>query len=362
MTSLMWPLSRADSSRQLSSMFTPSRLRLARARLGLTRTKLAELSGISLRTLTEYENEERSPSDDNLGRLSEVLSVPRSFFERDVIETIPVEAASFRKLSKASATRRDAVLANAALMLEFFEVLEQHFKLPTPAIPTLDKLGPARAAALVRHQWALGDRPISNMLHLLESKGVRVATLNHEYVDIDAFCFYRDAVPYVLLNTSKSAERQRFDLAHELGHLVLHSDTEMEAASSKEREAQANEFAANFLMPTSGVRQQLMSGASLERILSARSFWKVSAMAMTHRLKELDLVSDWQYRSICITLSERGFRREEPGGITPETSQLLRKVFYGGVARISFKVAAAELDLSPSEIRSYARDLVPMGA
>lgn len=343
-------------------MFTASRLRLARARLGLTRTKLADLSGISLRTLTEYENEERTPSNDNIVRLSEALSVPRSFFERDAIEAVPVEAASFRKLSKVSATRRDAVLARAALALEFFEMLEQHFKLPTPAIPTLDKLGPARAAELVRSQWTLGDRPISNMLHLLESKGARVASIGHEYGDIDAFCFYRDAIPYVFLNTGKSAERQRFDLAHELGHLVLHSDTEMEMASSKEREAQANQFAANFLMPTSAVRQQLMSGASVERILTARRYWKVSAMAMTHRLKELHLLSDWQYRSTCITLSERGFRREEPGGVAPETSQLLRKVLYGSPARISFKAAAAELDLSPNEIRSYARDLVPMGA
>ena len=343
-------------------MFTPSRLRLARVRLGLTRTSLAELSGISLRSLTEYENEERTPSDDNLVRLSEALSVPRSFFEREAIEAVPVEAASFRKLSKASATRRDAVLANAALALEFFEMLEQRFKLPTPAIPTLDKLGPARAAELVRSQWTLGDRPISNMLHLLESKGARVASLDHEYGDIDAFCFYRDAIPYVFLNTGKSAERQRFDLAHELGHLVLHGDTEMEMASSKEREAEANQFAASFLMPTSAVRQQLMSGASVERILTARRYWKVSAMAMTHRLKELHLLSDWQYRSTCITLSERGFRREEPGGMAPETSQLLRKVLYGSAARISFKAAAAELDLSPNEIRLYARDLVPMGA
>jgi hypothetical protein len=84
-------------------------------------------------------------------------------------------------------------------------------------------------------------------------------------------------------------------------------------------------------------------------------------MAMTHRLHELYLLSDWQYRSTCLTLSERGFRREEPGGITPETSQLLRKVLYGSTARISFKAAASELDLNQSEIRSYARDLVPMG-
>lgn len=343
-------------------MFTPSRLRLARARLALTRTRLAHLSGISLRSLTEYENGERCPSDDNLQLLSEALSVPLTFFEREAIDLVPVAAASFRKLSKVSAARRDAVLARAALTLEFFQALELHFKLPTPDVPTLDKLGPDRAAELVRHQWSLGDRPISNMLHLLESKGVRVASLDDAYDDIDAFCLYRDGVPYVLLNTSKSAERQRFDLAHELGHLVLHSDTDMETPSSKEREAEANAFAASFLMPASAVHKQSMDGAGLERILAARSYWKVSAMAMTHRLKDLRLLSDWQYRSTCITLSERGYRRDEPGGTTPETSQLLRKVLYGGTTRISFKAAALDLDLRSDEVRSYARNLVPMGA
>lgn len=78
------------------------------------------------------------------------------------------------------------------------------------------------------------------MIHLLESKGVRLAPLKHEYTDIDAFCFYRDAILYVFFNTSKSAKRQRFDAAHELGHLVLHSELEMDPSRSKTREAEAN--------------------------------------------------------------------------------------------------------------------------
>ena len=234
--------------------------------------------------------------------------------------------------------------------------------MPDPCIPTLDKLAPEQAADLVRRQWNLGDRPISNMLHLLEAKGVRVASLDQEYSDIDAFCFYRDAVSYVFLNTGKSAERQRFDAAHELGHLVLHSELEMDPSTSKAREAEANAFAANFLMPQSAVLSQAMSGASVERILKARSFWKVSAMAMTHRLHELHLLSDWQYRSTCITLSERGYRSREPGGIVPETSQLLRKVMYGTGARLSARDAASVLDLHAAEIREYVRHLVPVSA
>lgn len=343
-------------------MFNPSRLKLARLRRGLTLTKLAAVSGVSLRSLTDYENDRRPPSEENLAKLAVVLVVPRAFFERDAIEPVPVEAASFRKLSKATATRRNAVLATAALALEFFAAIEERFKLPDPCIPTLDKLAPEQAADLVRRQWNLGDRPISNMLHLLEAKGVRVASLDQEYSDIDAFCFYRDAVSYVFLNTGKSAERQRFDAAHELGHLVLHSELEMDPSTSKAREAEANAFAANFLMPQSAVLSQAMSGASVERILKARSFWKVSAMAMTHRLHELHLLSDWQYRSTCITLSERGYRSREPGGIVPETSQLLRKVMYGTGARLSARDAASVLDLHAAEIREYVRHLVPVSA
>ncbi|TWP33603.1 XRE family transcriptional regulator [Leekyejoonella antrihumi] len=343
-------------------MFTPARLRLARLRKGLSLTGLSKESGISLRSLTSYENGHQPPSDENVRKLAEVLAVAPAFFERDPVDPVPIEAASFRKLSKTSARRRDAVLATAALTVEFYAAIEERFRLPEPSIPTYDKLGPAEAAETLRQLWSLGDRPIGNLVHLLESKGVRIASLNHDYIDIDAFCFYRDDVPYIFLNTSKTAERQRFDLAHELGHLVLHSDVDMEAATSKEREVQAHAFAASFLMPASAVLSQSMRAASIERILVARSYWKVSAKAMTHRLHQLGLLSDWQHRSAYITLNERGYNRAEPGGIVPETSQLLRKVMYGGGTSVSVRDAAEAIALFPNEVRDYVKHLVPLRA
>jgi Zn-dependent peptidase ImmA (M78 family)/DNA-binding XRE family transcriptional regulator len=343
-------------------MFVASRLRLARQRLALTMTTLAKRSGVSLRSLTYYETGRLAPSDENLLKLAEALYVPPRFFNREAIEAVPVEAASFRKLSKTTASRRDAVLAGATLAVEFFGAIESRFKLPNPGIPTLDKLSPDQAAELVRRRWNLGDRPISNMIHLLESKGVRVAALRHEHRDIDAFCFARDNTPYIVLNTSKSAERQRFDAAHELGHLVLHGEHDMDTRTSKEREAQANRFAANLLMPRSAVLTQSMRNASLDRILAARTFWKVSAMAMTHRLHELHLLGDWQYRSTCVSLSDQGYRSSEPGGIVPETSQLLRKVLFGPATKIGIRHAAHELDLYPDDIRHFIQGLVPVAA
>lgn len=343
-------------------MFNPSRLRVARQRLGLTRTGLAETSGVSLRSLTNYETGKLTPSDETLHRLSTALSVPIPFFMREDIDVIPTEAASFRKLSKTTATTRDAVLTNASLAVEFFAVIESKFKLPTPSIPTLEQLTPEQAADLVRHRWNLADRPISNMVHLVESKGVRVSSLPHDHSEVDAFCFVRDGIPFVFLNTSKSAERQRFDAAHELGHLVLHGEQDMDQSDSREREMQANQFAASFLMPRSAILSQSMNAASVPRILAARTYWKVSAMALTHRLHELKLLSDWQYRSTCINLSEQGYRASEPGGMVPETSLLLRKVMFGSSNKVSLADAAAKLMVHPSEVRSYVRDLVPVSA
>ena len=343
-------------------MFNPARLKLARQRLGLSLTKVAESSGISLRSLTNYENGASAPIDENLMRLAQVLAVPRSFFERETVETIPVGAVSFRKLSKTTALTRDAVLAAAALATEFFQIVASKFLLPQPDLPSLDKLPPEQAAELTRRRWGLGDRPISHMVHLLESKGVRVASINHVYRDIDAFCFFRDGTPFVFLNTSKSAERQRFDAAHELGHLVLHAELEMDPSLSKEREIEANRFAASFLMPQSAVLAQSMRGASIDRILAARTYWKVSAMALTHRLHELHLLSDWQYRTACVTLSDSGYRSSEPGGIVRETSQLLRKVMFGGDGKFSARDAARELNLESPDVAQFVHGLVPVAA
>lgn len=343
-------------------MFSPERLKLARQRLGLTLTALAEKSGVSPRSLTNFETGDRPPSEESIAKLADALSVPPSFFEREPLDAVPADAASFRKLSKTTATRRDAVLAAASLTVEFYEHIASRFTLPGADIPTLDKLEPEQAAELVRRRWNLGDRPISNLVHLLESKGVRIAALRHEYSDIDAFCFIRDGTPYVFLNTSKSGERQRFDAAHELGHLVLHSDIEMDPSTSKEREAEANRFAAAFLMPKSAVLAQSMRAASLDRVLTARSYWRVSAMALTHRLQELHLLNKWQYRTMCVTLSDQGYRSSEPGGIIPETSQLLRKVMYGSTSKVTVRDASVALDLSPDDVRGFVRDLVPVAA
>ena len=198
------------------------------------------------------------------------------------------------------------------------------------------------------------------MLHLLEAHGIRVFSLTSGCRHVDAFSLVRDGTPFMFIDTSKSGERQRFDGAHELGHLVLHSETQV--VRGRDREREANQFAAALLMPMRGVISQALREASLQRLIAAKSYWKVAAIAMAHRLHELAILSDWTYRSTCIGLAKMGFRGEEPGGIAPETSQILAKVLrllrHEGE---TLAAVAVEIGLTEAEISRHIFGLAPTG-
>ncbi|WP_328866459.1 ImmA/IrrE family metallo-endopeptidase [Streptomyces sp. NBC_00304] len=164
------------------------------------------------------------------------------------------------------------------------------------------------------------------MVHLLEAHGVRVFSLSRDCPEVDAFSFWDRGVPFVLLGTEKTAERGRFDAAHELGHLVLHGEEQV--PHGPEAEGEAHRFAAALLMPAADVLAHTPRNPSTNWILQAKRRWKVAAMALAHRLHELGLTTEWQYRTHCVDLGRLGYRKAEPqSGLARETSQVLGKVF-----------------------------------
>jgi Zn-dependent peptidase ImmA (M78 family)/DNA-binding XRE family transcriptional regulator len=333
-------------------MLTPSRLAIARKRQALTLTRLAELTGLSTRSISSYENGHQTPSEDTLRILAEVLAVTPAFLAAADIDEIPLDAVSFRTLSKMTARQRDRALSTGRIALLINDWIEARFTLPDPDVPTLTGYDPEPAAQVVRARWGLGERPITNVLHLLEAHGVRIFSLTAENNDLDAFSLYWRTQPFIFLNTNKSGERGRFDAAHELGHLVLHGEHEIPHRPAAEIEA--NRFAAAFLMPRASVLAHRLHDATVTQILNAKRIWKVAAMALTHRLHELDLLTEWGYRTTCIQLSRLGYRSGEPHGIPRETSQLLAKVLRsirdeGG----SPATMATDLGVSPDELQAH---------
>lgn len=333
-------------------MFNHKRLSLARKRRGLNGKRLAERAGLSPITVSRVENGE-NPDDETVERLATALDYPKEFFERqDDPDEIDTAAVSFRSLTKMSAKERDAAIAAGEIGLDVSTWLCREFDLPDANLIDLSYETDMEAAARsLRQHWGLGEKPIGNVLHLLELHGVRVFSLSEETKAVDAFSFWRDDIPFVFLNTFKSAEHSIFDSAHELCHLVCHRHAGRQQSRFVEREA--NAFASAFLMPAADVRARMPAFINVDTILKAKKFWRVSAMAMAYRLHALGLLTEWRYKSICIELGRRGYRSAERDGIERETSaiwqKVLKQLWSEGKTK---KKIASDLHLPEGEVES----------
>jgi Zn-dependent peptidase ImmA (M78 family)/DNA-binding XRE family transcriptional regulator len=304
----------------------PSRLTLARKRRGLTKVALERRVGITAKSLGDFEKGRAVPSIDALEQIASVLRFPVSFFYRPDLEEPPVDSASFRSLSTMTAAQRDAALAAGALAFELSQWIDAEFELEAVDVPDMREHDPAEAAMMLRNYWGIGVLSISNMVHLLESKGIRVFSLAERGRQIDAFSLWFNDVPFVFLNTMKTVEHSRMDAAHELGHLVMHRHG---AVRSRDVEKDAKAFAAAFLMPEASIIGTVprLVGPTFNQLAQLKRQWGVSMSALAMRLNQLGLLPDWSYRGICIELSKFGRTREPDGVAERETSAVLDKVF-----------------------------------
>jgi len=338
-------------------VFNPSRLTLARQRRGWTKKQLAAAAGVDDRSISAYEAAESVPSAATMGAIATALGFPIEFFSGIIAEVLPADAASFRALSKMTASQRNSALAAGELAVMLNGWIESRFVLPPLDVPDLSGETPEMAAESIRAQWGQGVRPIKNMVHLLEAHGVRVYSLAEECREVDAFSIWRAGVPYVFLNTMKSGERSRFDAAHELGHLVLHRHGD---SRGRPAEMESNAFAASLLMPRASMMTIPSGVTSVAGLVRLKANWNVSVGALAHRMFEVGLLTEWNYRAICIQSSQLGYRTDEPDSISRETSKVLATVFAGlreegiGLADI-----ARDLHLLPQEIQKLVFDLVP---
>lgn len=343
-------------------MFNPTRFALARKRRGIKKKDLAILIGISEKSVTGYEKGTQEPEKGTLIRIAKALNFPTSFFLASDIEELTPSIASFRALTKMSASQRDIALSAGSVALLLNEWIEQRFELPSIDLPDLSReitdnqKSPEAAAEALRHYWGIGEAPVKNMITLLESKGIRVFSLAISAREVDAYSMWHGGNPFVFLNTLKSAEHCRFDAAHELGHLVLHRHGEPQG---QEIEREANAFASAFLMPRRSVLANAPRFPSLPSLIACKKHWIVSVAALNYRLHALGLTSDWTNRTLCIQISEAGFRTSEPESAPHETSQILSKVFATlRVEGISKADIANELMLAPTEIEELTFGLM----
>jgi len=323
-------------------------LRVARQRRAMTKKSLAEAMAVTPRTVTGWEADEYPPEEHHMRKLSDVLGFPISFFDLNDTARTPSIAVSFRSLSKKTAGQRDAVIAMCDIAKDVTTWVDARFGVPAAVLPDLRDEAPVIAATLLRQDWGLGNRPIKNMIHLLEAKGVRIFSLAENCRNIDACSYWSDDVPFILLNTEVSNERCRFDMAHELGHLVLHKHA---APTGRVAENEANAFAAEFLMPAPSVQKHSAEYWSVPALIKKKRLWNVSASALAYHVHQLGLMSDWHFKSLNIELRRRGFKEKEPEGSPKEQSDILEAVLEKMRDKgITLRFAANEMSIPESEL------------
>lgn len=289
-------------------------LRLARQRLGLTQKSAAAKLGIAQPLLSRFENGVSEPDDALLSKASRVYDVPCSFFAvKEPVYGPPVSVHPMPR-AKADVTARDLDMVTAELnirvmqMRRFLEAVDFE---PTKELPLLDveQYGsPEKVAAVVRAHWNIPTGPIKNLMAVVERAGVIVGTSDFGGASISGMTFrVPGQPPLILLNAQNPADRLRFTLAHELGHLVMHR------FPTPEMEEQANQFASALLMPRDEMNQ-VFSGrtVNLALLASLKPEWRVAIQALLMRAHSLGYVTDNQNRYLWQQISSRGWRLREP--------------------------------------------------
>jgi Zn-dependent peptidase ImmA (M78 family)/transcriptional regulator with XRE-family HTH domain len=331
--------------------FRPERLILARERRGLTKTDLADRLKISARTLINYETGFSAPDDELIGKLARTLNFPSQFFFGAEVEIPDFEStASFRSLTGVAAKLRNQAFAAGTIATELHDWIAAQFDLPFMDIPNLAGMNPEDAAVAVRQAWGLGIKPIPNMVHLLESKGIRVFSLPADHSsEIDAYCMWFRKVPFVFLNTQTTVERSRFDCGHELAHLVLDRVSEKR---SPHAETRAHRFSSAFLMPYDDLILHRPAMVTIQSLLTLKKRYGVSITALTVRCHQVGFITDWQYRNLMIQLSRH--RKSEPQPMLQrETSAIVTKVAtaFGG-SRTLISNLSRDLNITQVELSS----------
>lgn len=302
-----------------------NRIRYARLFQGFSQKEVAEKLNVTPRTIRAYESGDSQP--EHLSTLAKILDFPTTFFFGNDLLYAKDGEISFRAVTKLKADLKAQAETRTGLAFLFSNELEQAFKLPEPNIPDFSDLSPEEAAISLRSYWNLGDEGISNMIALLEKNGVHVYSLSMD-IDVDANCTWYEDRPFIFLNNQKSAERSRFDAAHELGHLIRDRfiDTK-DDRSHVQKEKEANEFASAFLMPETSLRFYTPKFVTVDTLVSLKHKWGVSVAALAYRLYQLELVSEWVYKRVLSPeIAKRGYRIKEPEEMDRESSLLFKKI------------------------------------
>lgn len=340
----------------MSGAFNRELLSLARESRGVTQQELAAGVGTTQGRISKIENGILEPPDELVAQFSRFLDYPVSFFHQPE-SAVGLPAWFYRK--RKSLPKRTQYKIAASVNIGRLQVarllrsadIEHGWTIPQLDIDEYggDAAGIARE---VRGHWHLPHGPIPNLVAVLERAGAIVIPTQFGTDKVDAIAMsLRGTPPLIFTSSAAPTDRLRFSLAHELGHLVMHTGT-----PSPEMEQEADEFASEFLMPATDIASELPPGLRLGHLAALKPIWRTSMAALLVRAQRLGRIGEKRYRQLWVEMGRRGWRRREPPelDLRPESPSALQGLldFHMNELGYSIDELAASLHEAP---RHFAR-------
>lgn len=272
--------------------FVPERLKDVRIRNGHTTEALAKQCGVSKQVISKYETGQAIPSEDVLQKIVAYYGLSRRYVTKENI--LPKERSDvfYRKTARMPKRELDSVQVSMKWLYEIIAAVKESQPLPSVFLPSVENdFSIEKKALILRQKWGLGLAPIADLADVLEKQGVHLFTTHLEDIKIDGYSQLIGKEAIIVLNQDRgSLARKNFSLAHEMGHLMLHTNEEFDGSLQKEE--QADDFAGCFLMPETAFRRdvQEMIRINVESLKELSEKWYVSPQAVLERCFKLDML------------------------------------------------------------------------
>ncbi|GAA4984122.1 ImmA/IrrE family metallo-endopeptidase [Streptomyces hyderabadensis] len=305
----------------------PRMLILAREAQGLTQQDLAKATGLAQSTLSKAENGLRPLPEADVPQVAKALRVTPELLTWQE-EVYGFGSASFFHRKQQSLSQRTLRKIQARVnllrmrLVRLSDGIAVDTSLTIPRIDIDDVETAAEAARRVRAAWRLPMGPVPNLVNIVEAAGGTVVLRDFETHRINAISVWHPGSgPLFVLNSELSPERQRFVLAHEIGHMVMHEGEPPRDTAEKEADA----FAEELLMPAAEIAKDL-GGIDVRRAAALKPYWRVPMQSLIIRAEHLGIISSPRSRSLHAYMNKAGYLVSEPAPLQREEPQVYREM------------------------------------